>query len=79
MLVPVPDEPFSVRSQFPNTTKIYFLHHVHERAKSVQSYLALCEPMDCNPPGSSVHGILQVWILKWVAMPSSRGFSQPCD
>ena len=41
--------------------------------------LSLCEPMDCSPLGSSVHGILQAWILKWVAMPSSRGFSQPCD
>ena len=32
-------------------------------------------PMDCSPPGSSVHGILQVRILEWVAMPSSRGSS----
>ena len=30
-------------------------------------------PMDCNPPGSSVHGILQAQILKWVAIPVSRG------
>jgi len=29
--------------------------------------------MDCSPPGSSVHGILQAKILEWVAMPSSRG------
>ena len=33
--------------------------------------------MDCNPPGSSVHGILQARILEWVAMPSSRGSAQP--
>ena len=33
--------------------------------------------MDCNPPGSSVHGILQARILQWVAMPSSRGSFQP--
>ena len=33
--------------------------------------------MDCNPPGSSLHGILQARILKWVAMPSSRGSSPP--
>ena len=32
----------------------------------------LCDPMDCSPPGSSVHGILQARILEWVAMPSSR-------
>ena len=35
--------------------------------------------MDCNPPGSSVHGILQARVLEWVAMPSSRGSSQPRD
>ena len=34
-------------------------------------------PMDCSPPGSSVHGILKARILEWVAMPSSRGSSQP--
>ena len=33
----------------------------------------LFNPMDCSPPGSSVHGILQAGILKWVAMPFSRG------
>ena len=33
----------------------------------------------CSPPGSSVHGILQVRILEWVAIPSSRGSSQPRD
>ena len=37
----------------------------------------LCDPMDCSPPGSSVHGILQERILEWVAMPSSRGSSHP--
>ena len=42
-------------------------------AKSLQSYLTLCNPMDCSPPGSSVHGILQARTLEWVAMPSSRG------
>ena len=35
--------------------------------------------MDCSPPGSSVHGILQARILEWVAIPFSRGFSQPRD
>ena len=33
--------------------------------------------MDCRPPGSSVHGILQARILEWVAIPFSRGSSQP--
>ena len=37
----------------------------------------LCDPMDCNPPGFSVHGILQARILEWVAISSSMGSSQP--
>ena len=44
-----------------------------------QSCLTLCNPMDCSPPGSSVHGILQARILEWVAISSSRGSSQPWD
>ena len=39
----------------------------------------LCDPVDCSPPGSSVHGILQARILKWVAISYSRGSSQPRD
>ena len=39
----------------------------------------LCNPMDYSPPGCSVHGILQVRILEWVARPSSRGSSQLRD
>ena len=38
-----------------------------------QSSLTVYEAMDCNPPGSSVHGIFQARILEWAAMPSSRG------
>ena len=41
-----------------------------------QSCLTLCDPMDCNPPGSSVHGILQARILECVAMPFSKGSSR---
>ena len=44
-----------------------------------QACLTLCNPTDCSTPGSSVHGILQARILEWVAMPSSRGSSQPRD
>ena len=39
-------------------------------AKLLQSCPILCNPVDCSPPGSSVHGILQVRILEWVARPS---------
>ena len=38
-----------------------------------RSCLTLCDPMDCSPPGFSVHGILQARILKWVTTPSPRG------
>ena len=44
-------------------------------AKSLQLCLTLCDPMDCSPPGSSVHGILQAGLLESAAMPSSRGSS----
>ena len=37
----------------------------------------LYDPMDCSLPGSSVHGILQAGILKWVAIPSSRDLPDP--
>ena len=47
--------------------------------KSLQSCLTLCDPMDCSPPSSSVHGILQARILEWVAMPFCRGSSPPRD
>ena len=47
--------------------------------KSLQACLILCHPMDCSPPGSSVHGILQARILEWVAVPPSRGSSWPRD
>ena len=42
-----------------------------------QSCLTLCDPSDYSPPGFPVHGILQARILKWVAIPFSRGFSRP--
>ena len=38
-----------------------------------------CYPMDCGPPGSSVHGVLQARILEWVVISFSRGSSQPRD
>ena len=44
-----------------------------------QLCLTLCDYMDCSPPDSSVHGILQGRILEWVAIPFSRGSSQLRD
>ena len=45
----------------------------------VQSCPSLLDPMNCSPPGSSVHEIFQARILEWVAIFFSRGFSQPRD
>ena len=41
-------------------------------AKLLQSYPTLCDPMDCSPPASSVHGVLQARILEWITISSSR-------
>ena len=41
-------------------------------AKSLQSCLTLCDPMDCSLPGFSVHGIFQARVLEWVAIAFSR-------
>ena len=43
------------------------------------SRVRLCDPVDCSPPGSSIHGILQARILEWVAIFFSRGSSRPRD
>ena len=45
----------------------------------IQLCQTLCDPMDCSPPDSSVHGILQVRILEKVAIPFSRGSTWPRD
>ena len=48
-------------------------------SSGAQSCLTLCDPMDCSPPTSSVHGILQARILEWVAISFSMGYSWPRD
>ena len=50
------------------------LHCMH-----VQFCPALCNPMDCSSPVSSVHGISQARVLEWVAISYSRGSSRPRD
>ena len=46
-----------------------YLTYMQNKVKLVaQSCLTLCDPMDCSPPGSSFHGILQARILEWVAI-----------
>ena len=47
--------------------------------QSLQSCLILCDIMECSPLGSSVHGIFQIRILKWLDTPFSKGSSQLRD
>ena len=56
---------------------IRYVQNACMHAKSLQQCPTLCDLMDCSLPGSSVCGIFQGRILEWVAMPSSRGSSQP--
>ena len=58
-----------------------FLRYICLKVKVLvsQSCPTLCNPMDCSPPGSSVHGLLQARILEWIAIHFSRGSSQPRD
>ena len=53
--------------------------YVESESEVAQSRLTLCDPMDCSPPGSSLHGILQARVLEWVAISFSRGSSWPRD
>ena len=71
----------------PLKTTTTFSISSHDRVKKkkkgkflvVQLCSTLCDHMDYSPPGSSVHGIFQARILEWVALPFSRGSSQPKD
>ena len=58
---------------------VCLFYYVCMGAQSLESCPILCSLMDCSPPGSSVHRILQARILEWVAMPFPRGSSQPWD
>ena len=49
------------------------------KSEVAQSCATLCDPMDCSPPGSSVHGIFQARVLDWVAISFSRVSSQTRD
>ena len=53
------------------------INEVKKWSEVAQSCPTLCDPMDCSPPGSSVHGILQARTLEWVAIFFSRGSSRP--
>ena len=59
--------------------KISLIWYVYMHPQSLQSCPTLCNTMDCSLPGSYVHWTLQVRMLEWVVMPSSRTSSQPRD
>ena len=73
---------------FAQNTKTLHFHQPHipfiisptaswVRAQSLRSCSILCNPTDCSSPGSSVHGILQARIVKWVPCPSPGDLSNP--
>ena len=68
---------YSIVSVLFNVVSIHFLITV--LALVTQLCPMLCDPMDCSPPGSSAHGILQARILEWFAISYSKGSSQPKD
>ena len=54
---------------------MYINDYIQFNVLVTHSCPALCDPMDCSLPGSSVHRILQAGILEWAAIPFSRGSS----
>ena len=90
LLVQVPKSPWSLlkpeAEHLPHM--IYFQMHGHDYFSLcpymcvcliTQLCLTLCDPLDCSPPGSSVHGIFQIRLLEWVAISFSGGSSEPRD
>ena len=70
--------PFSVQREV-ETRIIHTIFNCRYQVLVAQLCLTLCDPMDCSPPGSSVHRILQARILEWVAIPFCGGSSPPRD
>ena len=58
---------------------IIFQLHLVNHVLSHLSHVQLCNPVDCSPLDSSVHGILPARILEWGAVPSTRGLFAPSD
>ena len=78
-LIPVSFLHKMILSECIYITIYHVLSYVLCCAKSLHSCQTLCDSMDCIPPGSSVHGVLQERILGRVAIPFSRGSSQSRD
>ena len=58
----------TVNSKIKSSLELTYTHY----SEVAQSCLTLCHPVDCSPPGSSVHGILQARVLEWGAIAFSR-------
>ena len=56
---------------------VLLVSHLRSRHEAAQSCPALCDPMDCSPPGSSVHGILQARVLEGLPLPSPGDLPNP--
>ena len=61
----------TVSGKMEKKITLFFFLRVHE-CMHAQLHLTFCNPMDCSPPGPSVHGILQARILEWVAISYSK-------
>ena len=66
-------------SEFLGVFSFYPKLLTQKESEVAQLCPTLCDPVDCSPPGSSVHGILQARILKWVAISFFRGSSRLRD
>ena len=62
-------------SPVPHSETLLFIYSMYMLSLAAQLCLTLCDPLDCSPPGSSVHGISQAEVLEWVAISFSRGSS----
>ena len=79
---PVPKSPpfhTHLASSHVSQSAVIIQLQIHMCAQSFQACPTQCIPMDCSPPGFSVHGILHATILEWVVLPSSRRSSWPSD
>ena len=63
--------PLFKRKYLVQIHSLFIARKVKRKVKSL-SRVQLCDPMDCSPPGSSIHGIFQARILEWVAISFSR-------
>ena len=75
--MPICDSGIREKVSYPNFSDNCKCMSAAAAAKSLQSCPTLCNPTDCSPPGSSVHGILQARILEWVPCPSPGDLPDP--